>query len=159
MEKRTALFVDDEEKILRALKRGLREEPYNTLFTKSGHEALEILRQNEVHVLVTDMRMPEMSGLELFEIVKKEYPDTVIMALSGQPQVQQAEISALVKAFNQGEIFKIIAKPWDLEEVLKIAVRQAIDYYDLHNERDSLATELEQCKAKLGEEMPPESGE
>jgi YesN/AraC family two-component response regulator len=69
--------VDDEEKILRSLKRGLLDEPYNSLFAESGKEALEILEQNEVHVLVTDMRMPEMSGLGLLRIVKKEYPHIV----------------------------------------------------------------------------------
>ena len=63
MEKRTVLFVDDEEKILKSLKRGLIDEPYRTLFADSGKEALEILGQQEVQVVVTDMRMPEMNGL------------------------------------------------------------------------------------------------
>ncbi|MHC4735311.1 MAG: response regulator [Planctomycetota bacterium] len=79
MEKRTVLFVDDEEKILRSLKRGLMDEPYESLFANSGQEALEILKQKEVHVLVTDMRMPEMSGLDLLRIVKKEYPHIIRM--------------------------------------------------------------------------------
>lgn len=154
MEERTVLFVDDEEKILRALKRGLLDEPYKKLFAGSGKEALEILQKNEVHILITDMRMPEMSGLELLRDVRKEYPNIVRMVLSGYTQV-----TTLLTAINQGEIYRYITKPWQLEEEFKPAVRQAIEYYDLHNERDSLATELEQCKAKLGEEIQPESGE
>jgi DNA-binding NtrC family response regulator len=137
MEKRTVLFVDDEEKILRSLKRGLLDEPYKTLFANSGKEALEILRKNEVHVIVTDMRMPEMSGLELLRIVKEKYPHIVRMVLSGYTQ-----ITTLLTAINQGEIYKFITKPWKLEEGFKPAVREAIEYYNLHNERDRLAAEL-----------------
>lgn len=141
MEKRTVLFVDDEEKLLRSLKRGLLAEPYNALFANSGKKALEVLKNNEVHVLVTDMRMPEMSGLELLKIVKEEYPHIVRMVLSGYTQ-----ISTLLTAINQGEIYKFITKPWKLEEEFKPAIRQAVEYYDLHSERERLAAELEQYK-------------
>ena len=106
MEKRTMLFVDDEEKILKSLQRGPLDEPYNTLFASSGKEALEILKQKEVHIIVTDMRMPEMSGLELLRIVKQEYPNIVRMVLSGYTQV-----TTLLTAINQGEIFKFITNP------------------------------------------------
>ena len=139
MEKRTVLFVDDEEKVLTSLKRGLLDEPYNSLFADSGQKALEILQQNEVHVLVTDMRMPEMSGLELLRVVKEEYPCIVRMVLSGYTQ-----ISTLLTAINQGEIYKYITKPWKLEEEFKPSVRQAIEYYDFLSERSKSAVEVEQ---------------
>ncbi len=139
MEKRTVLFVDDEEKILKSLKRGLMDEPYNALFANSGKEAVEILQQNEVHVLVTDMRMPEMSGLELLKTVKQEYPCVIRMVLSGYTQV-----TTLLTAINQGEIYKYITKPWKLEEEFKPAVREAVDYYNFRSERDQLATEAKQ---------------
>jgi len=148
MENKTVLFVDDEEKLLRSLKRGLIDEPYNTLFVNSGKKALEILKDNEVHVLVTDMRMPEMGGLDLLRIVKKEYPHVVRMVLSGYTQT-----TTLLTAINQGEIYKFITKPWKLDEEFKPAVRQAIDYYELYNERDRLKSELEEYKAKLGEKV------
>ena len=83
METRTVLFVDDEEKVLASLKRGLLDEPYEKLFATSGKEAIELLKQNEVHVIVTDMKMPEMTGLELLRIVKREYPHIVRVVLSG----------------------------------------------------------------------------
>ena len=136
MEKRTVLFVDDEEKILRSLKRGLIDEPYKSLFAKSGKEALEILKQNEVHVLVTDMRMPEMPGLELLKIVKEEYPHLVRMVLSGYTQV-----TTLLTAINQGEIFKFITKPWQLEEEFKPAIQEAVEYYNFRNQRQMVEAE------------------
>ena len=138
MEKRTVLFVDDEEAILRSLKRGLLDEPYNTLFASSGKEALEILKQKEVHIIVTDMRMPEMSGLELLRTVKQEYPHIVRMVLSGYTQV-----TTLLTAINQGEIFKFITKPWQLEEEFKPAIREAVEYYDFRNQRQTVETESE----------------
>jgi DNA-binding NtrC family response regulator len=128
MEKRTVLFVDDEEKLLNSLKRGLLDEPYNTLFATSGKKALEILEHNEVHVLITDMRMPEMGGLELLKIVKEQYPHIVRMVLSGYTQV-----TTLLTAINQGEIYKYITKPWKLEEEFKPAIREAIEYYEAKN--------------------------
>jgi len=125
MENRTVLFVDDEVKLLRSLKRGLLDEPYKTLFANSGKKALEILENNEVHVLITDMRMPEMGGLELLKIVKEQYPHIVRMVLSGYTQV-----TTLLTAINQGEIYKYITKPWKLEEEFKPSIREAIEYYD-----------------------------
>lgn len=138
MENRTVLFVDDEEKILRSLKRGLLDEPYNTLFASSGKEALEILKQKEVHIIVTDMRMPEMSGLELLKTVKQEYPHIVRMVLSGYTQV-----TTLLTAINKGKIFKFITKPWQLEEEFKPAVREAVEYYNFRNQRQTVEAEAE----------------
>ena len=128
MENRTVLFVDDEEKLLKSLKRGLLDEPYNTLFANSGKKAIEILESNEVHVLVTDMRMPEMGGLTLLKIVKEQYPHIVRMVLSGYTQV-----TTLLTAINQGEIYKYITKPWKLEEEFKPSIREAIEYYEVKN--------------------------
>ena len=139
MEKRTVLFVDDEERVLSCLKGGLLGEPYEMFFASSGKEALEILDKNEVHVIVTDMRMPEMGGLELLRIVKEEYPHIIRMVLSGN-----ADIQTLLTAINQGEIFRFVTKPWDFDKDFKPAVRQAIDYYDLHSEREMLMRFVEQ---------------
>jgi two-component system response regulator HupR/HoxA len=141
METRTILFVDDEENILTSLKRGLLDEPYNLLFATSGKKALEILEKNEVHVIVTDMRMPEMSGLQFLRIVKDKYPHIVRLVLSGYTQV-----STLLTAINQGEIFKFLTKPWKFEDEFKAAIAQAVEYYNLHAERDRLAKELEEFK-------------
>jgi len=154
MEKKTVLFVDDEEKLLRSLRRGLIDEPYKTLFANNGKEALEILRTKDVHVLVTDMRMPEMGGLELLRIAKREHPQIVRMVLSGYTQ-----ISTLLTAINDGEVYKFITKPWKLEEEFKPAILQALEYYDLHNEPNRLTAESEDCEANVGEKVHAESEE
>ena len=135
MEDKTVLFVDDEAKLLRSLKRGLMDEPYKCLFANSGKEALEIMEQNAIHILITDMRMPEMSGLELLKIAKEKYPDTVRMVLSGYTQ-----ITTLLTAINQGEIFRFITKPWKLEEEFKPAIRSAIEHYNTIMEKKQQET-------------------
>jgi two-component system response regulator HupR/HoxA len=126
----TILFVDDEVRLLRSIERGLLDEPYNLLFAESGKQALELLEENEVHIIVTDMRMPEMSGLDLLRIVKEKYPTIVRIVLSGYTQV-----TTLLTAINQGEIFRFITKPWKMEEEFKAVLRQAVDYHRLQVER------------------------
>jgi len=148
MEKRTVLFVDDEEKVLSCLKGGLLDEPYKTLFANSGKEALEILKKNEVQVIVTDMRMPEMGGLDLLRTVKEEYPHIVRMVLSGYTQV-----TTLLTAINQGEIFRFITKPGDFKEEFKPAIREAIEYYNFKNQRNGVAEEAEQHKGEHPEKV------
>ena len=143
-ETRTILFVDDEEKILKSLQRGLLDDPYHCLFATSGKEALETMEKNEVHVICTDMRMPDMNGLELLKIVKEKHPMTVRMVLSGYTQADR-----LLTAANQGEIFKFIAKPWRLEEDFRSVIGQAVEYYHQCDERNVLASEIEILEATL----------
>ena len=129
LEKRTVLFVDDDEAILRSLEMGLLDATYNQLFAKSGQEALEVLKQNKVHVIVTDMRMPEMTGLELLRIARKEYPNIIGIVLTGY------ELGAeLQNAVDQGEVFKLITKPlWKLGGNFEWLVRQALYRSNLQN--------------------------
>lgn len=133
MEKRTVLFVDDDEGVLSALRRLLQDEPYHTLFAHSGREALEVLVCSSVHVIVTDIRMPQMTGLELLRIVREQHPRIIRMVLSGC-----VETATVLTAINQGEIFRFLPKPWKSNEELKITIRQAIEFYELHSEREML---------------------
>ena len=103
---KTVLFVDDDEAVLRSLERGLLEESYDKLFAGSGEEALEILKHNNVDLIITDMQMPEMNGLELLRIAGKKYPGINGIVLTGY------ELNAeLLKAVEQKEILKIVGKP------------------------------------------------
>ena len=124
------------------------DESYNKLFAKSCKEALEILQQEEVHVIVADMCIPEMNGLELLRIVRKEYPHIIGMVLSGYEQD-----ATLQTAVEQGEIFRLIPKPWKLGKVdFETLVRRAVEHYNLQSKSDrSDGGKLEQCKAKLRE--------
>ena len=138
MEKRTVLFVDDEEAILRAIKRTFAGEPYETIFANSGSQALEMLKQNQVHVVVTDMNMPEMNGIELLNCVRDKYPQITRMVLTAQTNAH-----LMLTAINTGQIFKYVVKPWQYAKELKTYVRQAIEYYDLHSEREMLVSFFE----------------
>ncbi|MBC8470507.1 MAG: response regulator [Planctomycetes bacterium] len=133
-EKRTVLFVDDDEPILRSLERGLLDKSYNKLFTKSSKEALEILRKEKVHVIVTDMCMPEMTGLELIRTARKKYPNITGMVLTGY------ELDAeLQKAAEQGEIFKLISMPlWKHGGKFERLVLRALDHSNLQNECETV---------------------
>jgi DNA-binding NtrC family response regulator len=132
-EKKTVLFVDDDQIVLRSIKRGFLDEPYNQLFAKSGREALEILQKESVHVIVTDMCMPEMDGVELLKIVRERYPQIIKIILSGY-----TDMSVFQEEFNHGEIFKFIRKPWKLETDFKKVIQQALDHYNLQNECEEI---------------------
>ena len=137
------LFVDDEENILKSIRRSLIDEPYAMYFADSGKKALEILENEDISVIVTDMRMPEMNGLELLEIVKEKYPDVVRIVLTGY-----AQVSTLLAAINSGQIYRYLVKPWKLEEDFKPALKQALEYHRLVAERNRMLKEL---KAKTEE--------
>jgi PAS domain S-box-containing protein len=132
----TILFVDDELDILSSLKRFLRREPYSRLFAESGLKALELLEENNVAVIVSDLRMPEMNGLELISEVKKRNPDTMRLILSGTQDFDQ-----IIGSINKGEVFRFIPKPVD-PDALRNVLGDAIDYYRLKTERQELFEEL-----------------
>ena len=135
IEKRTVLFVDDDETILRSLERGLLDKSYDKLFAKSSKEALEILKRKKVHVIVTDMYMPEMTGLELLRIARKEYPNIIGMILTGYELDTE-----LQKAVGKGEIYWLIPKPlWKLGRKFERFVQQALVRSNFHNIRDTVS--------------------
>jgi diguanylate cyclase (GGDEF)-like protein/PAS domain S-box-containing protein len=120
----SVLLVDDEANILSALKRLLRREGYHVLTAESGQAALAILAREPVKVIVSDQRMPTMSGTELLARVRMIYPQTVRMVLSGH-----SEIAAVTDAINLGAVYKYLNKPWD-DEALKNEVRDAIRHWN-----------------------------
>jgi len=124
----TVLFVDDEVNILKALQRLLRGEHMNVLCASRAQEALELLDKQACQVVVTDQRMPEMSGVDLLSQVRQRFPDIVRMMLTGY-----TEMDVAVDAINRGEIYRLITKPWNDDE-LRATIRQAFDHSDLKNE-------------------------
>jgi len=124
----TVLFVDDEVNILKALQRLLRHEEMNVLATERAGDALEIVAREPVQVVVTDQRMPEMSGVDLLSKVRERQPDVVRMLLTGY-----TEIDVAVDAINRGQIYRLVTKPWNDDE-LRATIRQALDHWDLKNE-------------------------
>jgi diguanylate cyclase (GGDEF)-like protein/PAS domain S-box-containing protein len=119
MPKRILLLVDDEPGILSALKRLFRREGYILLAAANGVEALDLLAKHDVGVVISDARMPLMSGAELLGKVRDIYPDTVRIILSGY-----TDVDAVTDAVNRGEVFKFLTKPWVDQELLEV-VRDA----------------------------------
>ena len=126
MKQKTVLFVDDDERMLASLKRAYIDEPFTTLLARGAREAIEVLKENEVDVLVTDLRMPDMSGLDLLEIAKSRYPQTMLIVLSGQSQLAQPEVSAITRGVHKDEIFAFAAKSDGSAELREI-IRKALD--------------------------------
>jgi len=123
-EKGTLLLVDDEPGILSALRRELRGEGYRILTAGSAPEAMELLARNAVQVIMSDQRMPEMSGTDFLSQVKEMYPDTVRIVLSGY-----ADLDTIIRAVNEGSIYKFLIKPWDGER-LREHLRDAFRYHE-----------------------------
>ncbi len=124
----TVLFVDDEGNILKALQRLLRHDEMNVLCAPRATEALEMLERTAVQVVVTDQRMPEMSGVDLLSKVRERQPEIVRMLLTGY-----TEMDVAVDAINRGQIYRLITKPWNDDE-LRATIRQAFDHWELKSE-------------------------
>ncbi len=129
------LFVDDEPYVLNALRRLFFEEKYQVLTANSGKEGLDIINSQDVAVIVSDQRMPEMSGVEFLEKVKDISPESIRIILTGY-----ADVNAAIDAINKGGAFRYVTKPWNDDE-LRTIVNQAIDTYRLIKENRYL-TEL-----------------
>ncbi|MGP0066985.1 MAG: ATP-binding protein [Isosphaeraceae bacterium] len=144
MERRrhTLLVVDDEVDVLDSLRHQFHR-TYRVLTCPSGAQAIQLLEANEVEVILTDQRMPGMSGDMLLRQARELKPDTVRMLFTGY-----ADIQAVINAVNEGHIFRYILKPWDTAELEGI-IRQGIEQYDLLAERRRLIGELQTANTQL----------
>ncbi|HRZ86764.1 MAG TPA: response regulator [bacterium] len=132
MEEHTVLLVDDESYVLDALKRLLKEEQISIVTATSGQDALKILEAQKVSLVMTDQRMPAMTGLDLLKEIKMKYPNTVRVIVTGY-----TDLDVVIKAINEGEVYRFIPKPWN-EEELKMTIRQALAQYDLLEDNKAL---------------------
>jgi len=143
MTERTLLLVDDEENIATALMRLLRRDGYRILRAKSGKEGLELLASNAVGVIISDQRMPEMTGVEFLSRVKELYPDTVRIVLSGY-----TELNSVTDAINRGAIYKFLTKPWD-DDLLRANVEEAFHRHELKLENIRLSRKVQEANEAL----------
>ncbi|MBI5451125.1 MAG: response regulator [Gammaproteobacteria bacterium] len=143
MTERTLLLVDDEENILAALTRLLRRDGYRILSATGGAAGLALLAQHEVGVIISDQRMPEMSGVEFLSQVKERHPDTVRIVLSGY-----TDLNSVTDAINRGAVYKFLTKPWD-DELLRKNVGEAFHRFELKKENARLTEELRQANERL----------
>lgn len=139
----TLLLVDDEPSILSSLKRLLRGDGYRILTANSGQQGLEVLAAHAVDVIVSDQRMPGMTGVEFLRAVRQSYPDTVRLVLSGFTELQ-----TVTDAVNAGAIYKFLTKPWD-DGQLRGHVQEAFSYGAMANENRLLTLQVHTANQKL----------
>ena len=119
------LFVDDEENVLKSVERVFADVDMTFLKAESAKEALRLLKEHEIAVLVTDNRMPGMSGIDLLSTLRELSPETVKILMTGH-----ADLSTALEAINVGEVYRFIVKPWENEALVR-TVREGVDHYRL----------------------------
>lgn len=133
--KRPILVVDDEPEILRSLHDLLRRE-FQVYTASTGEQGLALLEQHEIHVVISDQRMPEMTGVDLLARVRCEHPESIRLIFTGY-----ADQRALIDAINRGNVFRYVSKPWDPDELLA-ALRAAGAMFDRIAERQTLLRDV-----------------
>jgi response regulator RpfG family c-di-GMP phosphodiesterase len=141
-EKIKILYIDDEVNNLAAFKANFRK-LYEIHTAESAAEGRKILESNEIEIIITDQRMPQMTGVEFLESIVKEYPEPMRILLTGYTDMQ-----ALIDAVNKGHIYRYLNKPWN-EEELKMFIRQAYELYSLRKENAELTKSLLQANKQL----------
>jgi len=140
---RTLLLVDDEPNILSALQRLLRRDGYTILNSDAPEKALEILAQQPVDVILSDQRMPSMSGVEFLRRAKETRPESIRIVLSGYTDLQ-----FITDAINEGAIYKFLTKPWD-DDQLRTQIREAFRSKEVADENRCLTQALQAANSEL----------
>lgn len=134
-DKISVLYVDDEQNNLISFKAVFRIK-YNVLTAISGEEAIKLLKKHTINVIITDQRMPQMTGVEFLESILDDYPDPVRILLTGY-----ADMNAVIDAVNKGKIFHYLTKPWN-EEELDLTINRAYDVYKQRMEEKEMTHKL-----------------
>jgi len=133
-EKIAILYIDDEENNLLSFRAAFRRK-YSIYTATSGEQGLTILQDHKVHIIITDQRMPNMTGVELLEKVKASYPDPIRILLTGY-----TDMSAVIDAINKGKIYHYLTKPWKEAELDHVILKA----YEIYNERLHLISSNEE---------------
>ncbi|WP_437821133.1 ATP-binding protein [Sorangium sp. So ce1078] len=144
-DRRALLIVDDERETLKALRRELRRD-YEVLTAESAEEGHALLRERSIPVVLSDQRMPGMTGTQFYAAVKSEFPDTVRLLMTAY-----ADTSAAIQAINDGGVYRFISKPWD-PPALSGIVRDAFSQHERLSDRKRLLSRLEESAEALRRE-------
>jgi len=150
MNRPVVMFVDDEEHILKSLRRLFRKEGYEILSYSDPKEAAKAVGEKEIDVIVSDQRMPGMSGAELLAHAREVNPDAVRIMLTGYTDLQSAE-----EAINKGEVWRFLVKPWN-DEDLRVTVRQAVNLVEMRRSQKRMIAQIRAQNmelAKLTEQL------
>jgi len=136
------LYVDDEVNNLNSFRAAFRHH-FEVFTAISAKEGRKILDTTEIGVIITDHRMPVMTGIEFLESIIQIYPDTIRILLTGF-----ADINAVMDAINRGHVYKYLVKPWQNDE-LKMYITNAMEIYKLRRENKDLAAKLRLAHAEI----------
>lgn len=129
------LYVDDEDTNLTVFKAAFRKH-YKIFTATSARDGFNVLKDNSIDLIITDQRMPQMTGVQFLEAIIPDYPDAIRMILTGF-----TDIDAIIKAINTGRVYRYIAKPWD-ENEMKITIDRALEMYELQRRNRDLVRQL-----------------
>eukprot|EP01012_Entosiphon_sulcatum_P051203 TRINITY_DN70318_c0_g1_i1.p1 TRINITY_DN70318_c0_g1~~TRINITY_DN70318_c0_g1_i1.p1 ORF type:complete len:155 (+),score=29.28 TRINITY_DN70318_c0_g1_i1:44-508(+) len=136
------LYVDDEQNNLVSFKATFRMK-YNVSIAISGEEAIKILHNQPIDIIITDQRMPNMTGVEFLESILEKFPDPMRILLTGY-----ADLNAVIDAVNKGKIFHYLTKPWN-EDELDLTIKRAFEVYTLRKDEQELTEKLGVTNAQL----------
>jgi response regulator RpfG family c-di-GMP phosphodiesterase len=139
------LYLDDEENNLIAFKALFRRE-FDVFTTTSPQEAVAYLNANEVPIILSDQKMPELSGVEFFELTLNDFPNAVRILVTGY-----ADIEAVIDAINRGQVYRYVAKPWN-ENDLRVCLLNAAERYEMNThsgDSDSKTNKWKLAKSRI----------
>ena len=136
------LYLDDEENNLTSFKAAFRRD-YKIFTTTTAQEAVQILTDNEINIVISDQKMPNISGVEFFELIVPDFPEPIRMLLTGY-----ADIEAVIDAINKGQVYRYIAKPWN-EQELKMTIENAYDVFLTRQQINEKNEALEKAYTEL----------
>ncbi|ODS23401.1 hypothetical protein AB835_08935 [Candidatus Endobugula sertula] len=148
MEQKTILFVDDERANLNTIKRLFRTENCRVLIAESGEQGLELLAQEKVHLVVSDERMPGMTGAKFLTKVRSLYPHIIRMVMSGY-----ADIAAVVESINKAQISYFFTKPWDTDKLKRVTLHYLNIAGQLADENSTDLCNIHQLQAIIYEQQ------
>ena len=136
------LYIDDEENNLVSFKSTFRRD-YHIHVASSGKAGLEIMQKHNIQLVITDQRMPDMTGIEFLEKIVPLYPDCMRMIMTGF-----SDMDAIIQAINKGNIYRYVSKPWNRED-LKITIESALEVYNLKSQNKHLIEDLKEANQNL----------
>lgn len=141
-EKINILYVDDEVNNLQAFKATFRRD-YKIFLAESASQGRELLKEQEVNLIITDQRMPEENGVEFLKSIIPLYPDPIRILLTGYSDIQ-----AVIDAINKGKVYHYLTKPWE-EDYLRTVIKNAFEVYALRKENKQLTSSLLKANDQL----------
>lgn len=136
------LYIDDEVHNLTSFRASFRR-MFNVFTAESADEGRTIVEFQHIHVILSDQRMPKMTGIEFFESIKEEHPDPIRILITGY-----TDINAVIDAINRGQVYKYLTKPWNEDDV-KIYVEKAYEVFKLRKDNIKLTSNLIDVNLKL----------